>query len=42
MKELDYCPDICHGISPLFRKFWDMLWPVFIAELKTEILEPVN
>jgi len=38
MRHWDYCPDVHYGISPQFRNFWKEIWPVFIQELKTELL----
>lgn len=32
-----YQPDMVYTITPLFQKFWNTLWPVFINELKTEL-----
>lgn len=33
----DTGPNIHTGISPSFRRFWDEIWPIFIAELKKEL-----
>jgi hypothetical protein len=30
-------PDVSYRISPLFERFWDEVWPVFIEELKKEL-----
>ncbi len=38
MKFCDYQPDITYTISPQFKNFWNELWPIFIKELKNEIL----
>lgn len=32
----DTGPDIQYDISPMFRQFWEKLWPVFVGELKKE------
>jgi hypothetical protein len=37
MRFNDYCPHLIRVISPLFRRFWNEIWPVFIEELKKEI-----
>lgn len=34
----DHCPDIYYGITPQFKKFWSNIWPIFINQLKNEIL----
>lgn len=34
MRLYDHCPDIKTGISPLFRKFWDGPWQIFISNIK--------
>jgi hypothetical protein len=37
MKHFNWCPDVRHDISPQFKKFWKMIWGVFLEELKQEI-----
>jgi len=37
MRFYDYCPHLIRDISPLFRRFWNEIWPVFVEELKKEI-----
>lgn len=32
------CPDMIRTISPNFKNFWERIWPVFISELKNELL----
>ena len=36
MQMCDNCPDLSYSISPQFQKFWELLWPVFVEELKSE------
>lgn len=36
MRFFDNGPSICRTISPGFKRFWDMVWPVFIEQLKQE------
>ena len=36
----DNSPDLCMSITPLFKRFWDEMWPTFIQELKNEIQVP--
>ena len=31
-------PTVCTGITPLFKRFWEEVWPVFIETIKAEIL----
>ena len=38
IKMFDSSPDIITGIEPLFQRFWDEIWSVFVQELKKEIL----
>jgi hypothetical protein len=37
MRMYDHCPDIDHGITPHFRKFWQTVWPIFVNAIKQEI-----
>lgn len=37
MRFFDGSPDLCYSISPQFQHFWDSVWQVFIAQLKTEL-----
>lgn len=32
----DYCPTIERSVSPLFKRFWEEIWGVFIDYLKKE------
>lgn len=36
MNQFDGCPDTHTDINPHFRKFWEMVWGVFVKELKSE------
>ncbi len=38
MKMFDHCPDIDYGIKPQFKSFWNTIWPIFIKEIKSELL----
>ena len=38
MRLFDHCPEIDYGITPQFRKFWDLVWPVFIDQIKSEMI----
>lgn len=37
MSYFDHCPELSRDISPQFKRFWKMVWPVFIEELKKEL-----
>lgn len=39
MDRYDGCPPLYHRIQPLFRRFWDEVWPVLLAEFKKEAEE---
>lgn len=30
----DGCPNLCYSIDPGFKKFWEMVWPEFLAAAK--------
>lgn len=38
MRMYDHTPDITYGITPQFKKFWQTIWPIFINQLKQEII----
>lgn len=40
-KILDGVPDICIGISPSFKNFWENTWVIFVEKLKKEQTESV-
>ncbi len=35
----EFCAPVQYCIAPGFRKFWQMVWPLFVAELKKEKVE---
>ncbi len=35
----DGCPETIKIVKPMFKRFWDEMWPIFIAELKKEAEE---
>lgn len=35
-KMWDSGPDISYGVNPSFKRFWERLWPTFVAELERE------
>ncbi len=37
MDFFDWMPDICYGINPNFKMFWDYIWPIFTAALNAEL-----
>ena len=37
MKIFDNVPDIVINIEPLFQRFWNEIWSIFVEELKKEI-----
>lgn len=37
MEHFDYCPDTVTDVTPEFRKFWEMVWGVFVNVLKEEM-----
>lgn len=37
MKFFEWTPSLCYEISPQFKNFWNMVWPVFIEKLNEEI-----
>lgn len=37
MEQFDHCPDTSTDVSPQFRKFWEMVWSAFMAEIKSEL-----
>jgi hypothetical protein len=39
LKFFEYMPDFSYRIVPHFQRFWDDVWPCFIAELKKELAE---
>ncbi|WP_281991224.1 hypothetical protein [Aquimarina aggregata] len=41
MDMTDQCPDMVYSIEPSFQRFWDELWPVFIAETTNEDIKLV-
>jgi len=38
MKFFNYQPNLSHDITPQFRRFWKVIWPVFINELEKEMI----
>jgi hypothetical protein len=38
MQYYDNCPELYRTMTPLFRRFWENVWPVFIDQLKSEKL----
>lgn len=42
MRFHDHCPDLVRTISPQFKNFWKEIWPVFLQELKKEMVVVVT
>lgn len=36
MRFFDFSPEFIYGITPQFKKFWEIIWPIFIKELRKE------
>lgn len=39
---LDDMPETCTDVHPMFKRFWDEIWPFFVEKLKAEINEAVT
>lgn len=37
MKLYDYMPSFVYEIEPLFKNFWELIWPEFVKEIKHEL-----
>lgn len=38
MKFWDWCPYLSRTVTPQFKNFWEEIWPVFVRELKKEMI----